>query len=398
MRVGMRPTLALMIAGALLAALSSAYAAGLSGSQKKEISRVAQEAVATTPLPGLSVAVSKDGQIWTAGFGKADLEQDVPVTAKSMFRTASVAKWMTAVAAMRLVENGKLDLDAPIQQYCPQFPHKRWPITARQLLNHTSGVRHYFGSNGEKRETDADRTVIETLVQRERATQFTRYTDVIKPLDAFKEDPLLFPPGTSAQYTSLGYRVLGCVIQGAAGTPFRTVMSDLVFVPAGMTTIVEDDARAIVPHRVAGYSRGPDNTMLRAEYRDVSDNVPGGGYLATAEDLVHFAVAFQSGKLVKDATREQMVERPKLGDGTPAPNPLGPPGYHYGLGIMVDGSSARPAWFHTGGQAGTTTLLMLFPQDGLVVAVMTNLDGGAVREALVRKIADVASPQRGAGR
>lgn len=98
------------------------HAAGLSAQQIREVSQVAAAAMETNRLPGLSVAVSKDGHIWSAGFGKADLEQDVPVTAQSMFRTASVAKWFTATAAMRLVEDGNLDLDAPIQRYCPQFP------------------------------------------------------------------------------------------------------------------------------------------------------------------------------------------------------------------------------------------------------------------------------------
>ena len=107
---------------------------GLTAEQIREISRIASTALETNRLPGLSVAVSKDNRIWSAGFGKADLEQNVPVTAQSMFRTASVAKWFTATAAMRLVEQGKLDLDAPIQKYCPQFPQKRWPISSRHKI------------------------------------------------------------------------------------------------------------------------------------------------------------------------------------------------------------------------------------------------------------------------
>src|SRR5688500_6040966 len=156
---------------------------GLSAEQIRQISQVAAAAMETNRLPGLSVAVSKDGHIWSAGFGKADLEQDVPVTAQSMFRTASVAKWFTATAAMRLVEDGNLDLDAPIQRYCPQFPQKQWPITSRQLLTHTAGVRHNYGDNGEARDTEAQRQTLEELIQREKSTQYTRYTDVIKPLD-----------------------------------------------------------------------------------------------------------------------------------------------------------------------------------------------------------------------
>src|SRR6185437_8668424 len=242
-------------------------------------------------------AVAKDRRIWTAGFGKADLEQEVPVTPQSLFRTASVAKWFTATAAMRLVEQGKLDLDAPVQRYCPQFPSKPWPITSRELLSHLAGIRHNYGSNGEKQDTEADRKALDELVQRERSTQFTRYTDVVAPLDTFKNDPLLYKPGTAARYSSLGYRLLGCVLQGAAQSPYRELMRTLVFAPSGMTSTREDDSLAIIPHRVAGYSRGADGALLRAEFRDVSENLPAGGYLSTPEDLVRFALAFREGKL-----------------------------------------------------------------------------------------------------
>jgi CubicO group peptidase (beta-lactamase class C family) len=336
------------------------------------------------------VAVALDGSIWSAGFGKADLEQDVPVTPESLFRTASVAKWLTATAAMRLVESGRLELDAPIQKYCPGFPPKQWPVTSRELLTQMSGIRHYQGDNGEKRDTEAQRAALDVLIDRERATQYTRYTDVIKPLDTFKNDPLLFQPGTAVHYSSLGYRVLGCVLQGAARAPFRELMTREVFVPAGMSSIVEDDALAIIPHRVRGYSGGPNGTPVPAAYRDVSENLPAGGYLSTAMDLVRFAIAFHSGKLVKLATRDQMTAHPDLIDGRPAPNPFGTPGYYYGMGVMVDPNSAQPAWFHTGGQSGTSTLLLLFPKTGTVVAVMANMDGGAVRESLAREIAKIA--------
>jgi serine beta-lactamase-like protein LACTB, mitochondrial len=184
---------------------------------------------------------------------------------------------------------------------------------------------------------------------------------------------------------------LGCVLQGADQTPYRQLMRELVFTPAGMTSTTEDDALALIPHRVAGYSRGADDSIVRADFRDVSENLPAGGYLATAEDLVRFVLAFRSGKLVSLKTRDRMVERPKLLDGSPAPNPMGDSQYYYGMGIMVDPGDAQPAWFHTGGQSGASTLLFLFPRDNVVVAVMSNMDHAAVREPLARKIGEIAA-------
>jgi serine beta-lactamase-like protein LACTB len=385
------------LARVILAALlwtSAAVAAGaeaLSAAQIEEISQVARQALNISHLPALAVTVTHDGKLWSAAFGMADLEQDVPATIQSMFRTASIGKWFTATAAMRLVEDGKLDLDAPVQKYCPQYPSKPWPVTSRHLLAHLSGVRHYYGDNGEKRGTDAERAALDAKVAHERAAQFVRYTDMVGPLGIFKDDPLLFEPGTQSHYSSLGYRLLGCVLEGAARMPYRRLMRDLIFTPAGMSSIVEDDSRALVAHRVAGYSRGPNNTLLRAEFRDVSENLPAGGWLATSEDLAKFAEAFARGDLVKATTRDLMVQRPVLKDGAPAPNPLSDTNYYYGLGVMIGPLDGTPAWFHTGGQSGTTALLYWYPDRKVAVALMTNLDGRAIGETLARRIAEIAS-------
>lgn len=102
-------------------------------------------------------------------------------------------------------------------------------ITSRELLTHTSGVRHNYGQNDEKPATEAERKALDASIRRERSTQYTRYTDVIAPLETFKNDPLLFEPGRRVQYSSLGYRVLGCVLQGAAHSPYRELMRTLVF-------------------------------------------------------------------------------------------------------------------------------------------------------------------------
>lgn len=382
----------LCVAACAIAALISSTtitAKPLSSQQQAQISNAVSAWQSEHDVPGISIAVERDGSIWSAGFGKADLEQDVPVMPQSMFRIASIGKWLTATAAMRLVERHLLNLDAPIQTYCHEFPQKPWPITSRELLTHMSGIRHNYGDNGEKRDTPAQRATLDALIAQEMATQFTRYTDVIKPLDTFKNDPLLFEPATTARYSSLGYRVLGCVLQGAAQMPYRPLMKREVFEPAGMTSIIEDDAQAIIPHRVQGYSRQPDGKVERAAFRDVSENLPAGGYLSTAEDLVRFADAFASGKLVTPVSRDLMLAHPALSDGRPAPNPLGQQGYYYGMGIMVD-PAAQPAWFHTGGQSGFSALLFVFPRTGTVVAVLANMDGAAVRDPLARNIGQIA--------
>lgn len=159
--------------------------------------------MATNHAPGISAAVVENGQAtWSAGFGMADLEGFVPATAQTLYRLASVSKQITAVAAMELSEQGKLDLDAPVQKYCPAFPVKEAPITTRLLLGHLAGVRHY--------KTDAD--------DDPEGSSTKHFDDPIKGgLQFFANDPLVAKPGTKFNYTTHGYTVVGCAIEGAAG-------------------------------------------------------------------------------------------------------------------------------------------------------------------------------------
>jgi CubicO group peptidase (beta-lactamase class C family) len=366
----------------------------LSSQQINQIRELSAATLRKEGLPGLAVAVSKGDQVWSAGVGSADLEQNVPVDSSSLFRTASISKWMTATAAMRLAEGGKLDVDAPIQQYCPQYPQKQWPISARELMTQLSGIRHYHGANGEPRDTAAQRDALDALVKREQSTQFTRYTEVVPTLDAFKDDPLLYQPGTHFLYSSLGYRVLGCVLEGAAKSPYRTLMRDLIFTPARMSTITEDDAQIITPHRVAGYAWDASKHLIRAPFRDVSENLPGGGHLATPEDLVRFASAFNSGKLIQLKTRDRMLQRPKLIDGSDVPE--APPyfgmgnGLYYGMGMFVGKSaSGERLLMHTGRDPGSSTELLLAPGSGIAVAVMSNVSQWDGTDDLAKKILEI---------
>lgn len=139
----------------------------LSPKQVSKIRELSASTLAKEGLPGLAVAVSKGNQVWSAGFGSADLEQGVPVNSQSMFRAASIAKWMTAPAAMRLEEDGKLNIDASVQEYCPDYPRKQWTITSRELMTQLSGVRHYHGANGEPRDTGAQRDALDVRTRRE---------------------------------------------------------------------------------------------------------------------------------------------------------------------------------------------------------------------------------------
>ncbi len=110
----------------------------------EQVDRLATEEMVSLHEPSLALAIVNDGQlIFAKGYGMSDVENNVPASADTVYRIASVSKSLTATAAMRLVDEHRLELDAPVQKYCPTFPKKQWPITVRNILTHQSGIRHY---------------------------------------------------------------------------------------------------------------------------------------------------------------------------------------------------------------------------------------------------------------
>jgi membrane dipeptidase len=309
-------------------------------------------------IPGLSVAVGVRGQVlYAGGFGAADLENGVPATADTVYLLASVSKTITAVAALQLAAAGKLDLDAPVQTYVPDFPKKQWTITARQLLGHRAGIRHY-------RDDEPEVT-----------RHYERFSDA---LDMFANDPLRFQPGTAYEYSSFGYNLLGAVIERAAGGSYVDYVRAHIAGPSGALTLAPDDVRALVPHRAQGYQRSAEG-LRNAELADSSFKMPSGGLSASAPDLVRYALALLDGRLLPAEARKRMwTESP--------PNPD-----HYALGWMVTSSGGKREVWHTGSQPRVSTVLYLQPEHGLAVALLCNLEGAKLT-GLAREIAALARP------
>ncbi|HEV2988986.1 MAG TPA: serine hydrolase domain-containing protein, partial [Candidatus Angelobacter sp.] len=225
------------------------------------IDQIVTESMHKQQIPAMTVAVDAAGRIsYSKAFGTADLENGIPATTETLIRTGSIAKPISAVAAMTLVESGKLDLDAPVQKYCPQFPVKPWPVTTRELLNHTSGISHYKGAEPES----------------------TRhYKSMTDGFSIFANDPLLFEPGTANSYSTYGYTVVGCVVEGASSEKFSDYVAEHVLKPAGMTHTFVDDVFEIIPHRARGYQK-IGGQVKNAGLMDSSYKIPGGGYVTTA--------------------------------------------------------------------------------------------------------------------
>lgn len=301
-------------------------------------------------IPAISVAIVENNQMrFQRGYGMADVENFVPAKASTVYRIASVSKSLTAVAAMQLVERGKLDLDAPVQKYVPSFPAKKFPITTRQLLAHLSGVRHYKRGEGERT---------------------NRYESLTDALAIFKDDPLEHEPGTRFTYTTFGYTLLGAVIESASGMKYEDYLRENVYKPAGMSQTQVDDFYVIIPNRAEGYGRFEDGGLRNAALMDSSYKIPGGGLVSTAEDLARFAINVQNGTLIKQATFAQMTKSQQTRDGRET---------NYGFGWFVDMREGRQpdgSFWHGGVQPGYTSDLWLLPKKRFALVILTNLEGG----------------------
>jgi len=323
----------------------------LSKEKQSQISQAASDFMAATSTPGLAVAVVLNGQpSWSAGFGMADLENFVPVTSATLFRLASVSKPITATAILQLYERGKLDLDAPVQKYCPAFPQKEAPITTRELLNHLSGIRHYNPDNKGDIPEDSAR----------------HFKSMEESLTIFENDPLVAPPGTKFQYSTYGYTVLGCVLEGASAQKYVDYVRENVFVPAGMDHSVADDFFAVIPHRTRWYHKDASGTVHNAGVLDSSYKIPGGGWLSSADDLAHYESAILNDTLLKRPTRDLMWTPGKTTSGEVL---------DYALGWGLETKNGLSTVGHTGGQQGTSTCIMLAPERRAGIVVLANIDG-----------------------
>jgi len=326
--------------------------------RQAEIETAVSQFMAVSNAPGVSVAIVQDGEfVWSRGFGMADLENSVPATTDTLYRLGSVSKPITATAALVLSERGQLDLDAPIRKYCPAFPEKPWPITTRQLLGHLGGIRYY-------RVPEMPYSVSQTDPEVGNTRHFQDGID--GGLRFFANDPLVAPPGTHFNYSTQGYTLVGCAIEGASGRKYADFVRDSVLIPAGMLQTRPDDRFAIVPHRTRFYSKNESGAVVNAEFLDASYKVPGGGLLSTATDMARFEVAILKDLLIKRTTRDMMWMPQMPSDG------LGR--MVYGLGWQMGTTDNVAGVGHGGSQQGTSTMMLIAPDARAGVVVLTNSD------------------------
>jgi serine beta-lactamase-like protein LACTB, mitochondrial len=303
-------------------------------------------------VPGLSVAVAEDGKlIWSEGFGFADIEAKKPVTPRTLFRIGSISKPITSAGLMLLVEKGKLDLDADIHRYLPDFPDKGHPITTRQLAGHLAGIRHYKGD--------------EVYLNH-------HYATVRESLTIFENDPLLSVPGERYSYSSYGFNLISAVMEGASGQQFLPYMNAAVFSPLGLTNTMADDVTRVIPERTRYYKTNATGGFELEPDVDNSYKWASGGFISTPEDLVRFGSAHLRAGFLTQASLDTLFTPQKTKSGKST-------GYGIGWFIARD-KHGHPIWSHSGGSVGGTSILMIEPDTRTVMAMTANLTAAQLHD------------------
>lgn len=319
--------------------------------------------VAREGVPGVSVAVVRGADtLLMRGYGFVDLEWDVPTPAdaSASYEIGSVTKQFTAAAVLQLVEEGKLDLDADVTGYLPDFDTRGHRVPLRRLLDHTSGIKGY-----------TEMPVFGELMPR----RLPRDTLV----SLIEAEPFEFEPGTAAIYNNSAYFLLGLVVEAASGMPYEAYVRERLFEPVGMDGSYYCSERAVRDGRAHGYDGSPDG-LVRAAYLDHTWPYAAGSLCSTAGDLVRWNRALHGGGVLSPASYREMTTPRPLVDGTPT---------EYAMGLGIGRHGGTPVIAHGGGINGFLSDARYYPEHELVVVVLQNSTSPPGPGALGRAFADL---------
>ncbi len=337
----------------------------------KIVDKVVAEQIKQQNLVGVAVGMIVDGEVvYTKGYGKSDLENGTAVSTKTVFNYASNSKPVVAMLAMQLSEQGKLDLDADIRKYLPEFPERKYKVTTRDLLCHQSGYPHY--SNG---------TIVP--ISNRKLSVEDRQNPELSMLP-FGKSPLLFEPGQKFSYSSYAYVVLSAVIQRAGNQPIAKQLDDRIVKPLKLTSFQLDLPFKNQANWTNAYQRKRDggHTLVR-DYAHYWKH-GAGGYKSNIVDFSNWAKALMLSDLIKEETRAKMWTPQKFTNGKVS---------GFGLGVGCSGSGDNFSVSHGGSQNETKTTMRIYPKRKAGIVVMCNTQGAdvaqielAIRRALKGKL------------
>jgi D-alanyl-D-alanine carboxypeptidase len=351
--------LALMLAAIAVSARGQLALDRLPENLKSKVDQVAQTVLEETGVPSASLAIVRDGQIaYTQAYGKARLDPADAATPAMRYSIGSISKQFTASAILLLQQQGKLSLDDPVGKYLPDLTRAN-EVTIRELLSHTSGYQDYWPED-----------YLMPPMQKPTTAQHI--------LDVWGKKPLDFDPGTRWQYSNTNYVIAGRIVEIISGEPITQFLEEHIFHPLEMKEVWNSDVTKLGDTDAEGYIRyalGP----LRPAPKEGQGWMFAAGELAMpAYDLAEWDISVMNRSLLQAQSYDLLETSVKLKDGTDT---------HYGLGLDVLMLSGHPELEHSGEVSGFVSENMVFPEDKLAIAVLTNQDASSAAGAIGRELA-----------
>jgi D-alanyl-D-alanine carboxypeptidase len=315
------------------------------------IDSLAEATLRDGPVAGLTIGVKRGSDLlMVKGYGSADIENGVQMTAETVYRIGSLTKQFTAAALMQLVEAGQVGLDDPVTSYLPDYPTQGHEVSIRHLLTHTSGIKSY--------------TALGDAFWLKAGPLDLSHTEM---LALFKDEPFDFAPGEEYRYNNSGYYLLGMIIEEVSGESYNDYLDSHLFGPLGLSRSSYCHESQIIRGRAEGYEQGGGWLVNDAS---ISMNTPGaaGALCSTVPDLLSWSVALRSGRVVSEASYQTMTTPGRLNDGS---------AITYGFGLVLTPLEASSRVAHSGGINGFTTRMSHYPESGLDIVVLSNTSSEA---------------------
>ncbi|MCW8092731.1 serine hydrolase domain-containing protein [Alteromonas sp. ASW11-130] len=354
------PTFALWALLCLTAFISPLQAGSLAQPAASEIKSQMKQWQQQYQLPSLSLAISLDDKVVFAdAVGFADIESKKKASVQTQYSVGSLAKPMTGLAVARLIDSNKLHIDNSVADYLTDYPQYN-QISIKQLASHTAGIsRPWEERNNREFESPRD------------------HASPFESIGLVSDKPLKFTPGTSFQYTSMGYVVLSAVIETTAQQPYTDYMTKQVFAPLGMHSTVLDDSSAGKQSEATYYSKKIDESTfeLAVSKRDRSFLFGGGGYISSPSDLVKMAKAFSGSHFISEDTQSLLLTPVKMNNGE-----INPQGYSIGWRVkQIEDpiiENKKVTVIHHGGitHKASTAFIVIIPEYRAALAYATNTD------------------------
>ena len=342
----------------------------ISATLRERVDAVVRQAMTSTGVPSASIALVQNGAIiYLQAYGDGRVEPRTPALPSMRYSVGSISKQFTAAAVLLLAEQGRLSLDDPVSRFVPNLTRGN-EVTIRQLLSHTSGYQDYWPQD----------YVPPFMLQSITAD---------KILDQWARKPLDFDPGTQWQYSNTNFVIAGLIVEKASGEPLLQFLSEHIFAPLGMKSVMNIDQDRLAETDATGYLRYALGPPRLAPKEGKGWLFAAGELAMPAEDLAKWDISMINQNLLRPSSYAEMEREIVLKNGL---------GTRYGLGVGVRQELGQRVIEHGGEVSGFTAHNIVFPDARLAVVVLVNQDSAEVSSDIARKIAGLLFREADAGR